>query len=121
MMSVFNFDVDDPVTGPATPVVVLPVEPIGPLLPAGSAALTSPTDVRATADVIEKIAKSKRVRRRAGERLKAIDPPPQPHVCESMVRGKPSRGYLQVGQNNVLRLGNTTQNQAIFEFFFSET
>jgi hypothetical protein len=37
MMSDFNFDVVVPLTGPVTP-VVLPVVPIGPLVPGGSAA-----------------------------------------------------------------------------------
>jgi hypothetical protein len=50
---------------------------------------------------------------------------PSPHPLRFtyclMVRGKPYKEYLAVGQNNFLRLGNTTQNQAIFEFFFSET
>ena len=38
MMSVFNLEVDDPVTGPETPVVVLPLEVTGPFVPGGSAA-----------------------------------------------------------------------------------
>jgi hypothetical protein len=38
MMSDFNFDGVVPFTGPVTPVVVLPVTPIGPLVPDVSAA-----------------------------------------------------------------------------------
>jgi hypothetical protein len=38
MMSDFNFEGVDPLTGPVTPVVVLPVVPIGPFVPGASAA-----------------------------------------------------------------------------------
>ena len=37
-MSDFNFVVEDPDTGPDTPVFVFPDDPIGPLVPAISAA-----------------------------------------------------------------------------------
>ena len=87
MMSDFNLVVVDPLTGPLTPVFVLPVVPIGPLVPGASAALTIPIEVRASAKVIEKIEKAKRVRRSDSWRLKAISPPPAAHPRVSMVRG----------------------------------
>ena len=71
MMSVFNLEVDDPVTGPETPVVVLPLEVTGPFVPGGSAALTTPIDVRASAEVIVKIEKMNRMWRSLSWRLKA--------------------------------------------------
>ena len=71
MMSDFNLVVVDPLTGPLTPVFVLPVVPIGPFVPGASAALTIPIDVRASAEVIVKIEKAKRVRRSDSWRLKA--------------------------------------------------
>jgi hypothetical protein len=72
MMSDFNFVVVVPLTGPVTPVVVFPVVPIGPFVPEVSAALTTPIDVRARAEVIVKIEKMSRVLRSANRCLNAI-------------------------------------------------
>jgi hypothetical protein len=44
MMSDFSFEGVVPLTGPVTPVVVLPVVPIGPFVPGASAALEMPTN-----------------------------------------------------------------------------
>ena len=72
MMSDFNFVVVVPLTGPVTPVVVFPVVPIGPFVPGASAALTTPIDVKASAEVIVKIERMSRVRRSDNRCLKAI-------------------------------------------------
>jgi hypothetical protein len=71
MMSDFNLVGVDPLTGPVTPVVVFPVVPIGPFVPGASAALTTPIDVRASAEVIVQIEKMSRVWRSLSWRLQA--------------------------------------------------
>ena len=105
MMSDFNLVGVDPLTGPVTPVVVLPVVPIGPFVPGASAALTTPIDVRASAEVIEKIEKAKRVRRSDSWRLKAISLPLPAHPRVSMVRGWPIRCALTSWAKQLLWVG----------------
>lgn len=105
MMSDFNLVVVDPLTGPLTPVVVLPVVPIGPFVPGASAALTIPIEVRASAKVIEKIEKTNRVRRSDSWRLKAISPPLPAHPRVSMVRGWAIRCALTSWEKQLLWVG----------------
>ena len=105
MMSDFNFVVEDPVTGPVTPVFVLPVVPIGPFVPEVSAALTIPIDVRARAEVIVKIEKTNRVRRSKNRCLNAIRLPPQSRFRVSRVRGLPTRWVLTSWGKQLLWVG----------------
>jgi hypothetical protein len=88
MMSDLNFVVDDPETGPATPVLDLPEGPIGPFVPALSAAYTALTDTRARATVIVKIERMGPLRCIDARRFRANVVIPFPHLCESMVRGQ---------------------------------